>query len=69
MSPASDEALLARQSALQEEAAAVLAELGLAELVADVGLLLVTGSFVSGLMCWPELDVMVLVGAASRLRT
>jgi hypothetical protein len=39
-----------------------LAELGLAELAADIGPLLVTGSFVSGLMCWPELDVMVLVG-------
>jgi hypothetical protein len=63
MSQASDEELLGRQSALQEEAAALLAELGLTELVADIGPLLVTGSFVSGLMCWPELDVMVLVGA------
>ena len=62
MSPVSDEELLARQSALQEEATAVLAELGLVELVAGIGPLLVTGSFVSGLMCWPELDVMVLVG-------
>ena len=62
MSSASDEELLAQESALQEEAAALLAELGLAELVADVGPLLVTGSFVSGLMCWPELDVMVLAG-------
>lgn len=62
MSPTSDEELLARESALQEEAAALLAELGLAELVADIGPLLVTGSFVSGLMCWPELDVMVLAG-------
>jgi hypothetical protein len=63
MSSASDEELLARQSALQEEAGEVLAELGLAALVADIGPLLVTGSFVSGLMCWPELDVMVLVGS------
>ena len=59
----SDEELLARQSALQEEAREVLAGLDLAALVADIGPLLVTGSFVSGLMCWPELDVMVLVGS------
>jgi hypothetical protein len=62
MSPASDEELLARQSSLQDEAREVLAELDLAALVADAGPLLVTGSFVSGLMCWRELDVMVLVG-------
>jgi hypothetical protein len=60
---ASDEELLARQSALQEEARQVLAELDLAALVADIGPLLVAGSFVSGLMCWRELDVMVLAGA------
>ena len=47
MSPASDEDLLARQSALQDEAREMLAELDLAALVADVGPLLVTGSFVS----------------------
>ena len=62
MPPASDEELLARQSALHEEARKVLAELDLAALVADIGPLLVTGSFVSGLMCWRELDVMVLAG-------
>jgi hypothetical protein len=62
MSPASDEDLLARQSALQAEAREVLAGLDLAALAADVGPLLVTGSFVSGLMCWRELDVMVLAG-------
>lgn len=60
----SDEELLARQSALQDEAMEVLAGLGVAALVADVGPLQVTGSFVSGLMCWPELDVMVLVGGS-----
>ena len=60
MSPASDEDLLARQTALQEEARQVLAELDLAALVADIGPLLLAGSFVSGLMCWRELDVMVL---------
>ena len=48
--------------ALQAEAGEVLAGLNLAALVADIGPLLVTGSFVSGLMAWPELDVMVLVG-------
>jgi hypothetical protein len=40
----------------------VLARLDLDALVADVGPLLVTGSFVSGLMSWPEVDVMVLAG-------
>lgn len=62
MSSASDEDLLARQSTLQEEARDLLAELDLAALVADIGPLLVTGSFVSGLMCWREVDVMVLAG-------
>jgi len=63
MRPASDEELLARQSALQQEARGVLAGLGLSALVAGIGPLLVTGSFVSGLMCWRELDVMVAAGA------
>jgi len=40
----------------------MLAWLDLAALTGDVGPLLVTGSFVSGLMCWRELDVMVLAG-------
>ena len=62
MLPASDEDLLARQAALQEEARQVLAELDLAALVADIGPLLLAGSFVSGLLCWRELDVMVLAG-------
>jgi hypothetical protein len=60
--PASDEELLARQSALQTEARQVLAELDLAALVADIGPLLLAGSFVSGLMCWRDLDVGVLAG-------
>jgi hypothetical protein len=62
MSPASDEDLLARQSALQAEAWMVLDELDLAALVAGIGPLLLAGSFVSGLMCWRELDAMVLAG-------
>ena len=62
MSLASDADLLARQSVLQDEAREVLAGLDLAALVAGIGPLEVTGSFVSGLMCWRELDVMVLAG-------
>jgi hypothetical protein len=62
MLPVSDDELLARQSALQAEAREVLAELSLATLFADIGPLLVTGSFVSALMCWREIDVMVLAG-------
>ena len=69
MSPASDEDLLAQQTALQEEARQVLAELDLAALVADIGPLLLAGSFVSGLMCWRELDVMVLAGGDFSPRT
>ncbi|HEX6526403.1 MAG TPA: hypothetical protein VF070_41275 [Streptosporangiaceae bacterium] len=63
MSPTFEEELLARQAALQDEAREMLATLDLAALVADIGPLLVTGSFVSGLMCWRELDVMVYVGS------
>lgn len=63
MLSASGEQLLTRQSALQDEARVVLAELDLAALVADIGPLLLTGSVVSGLMCLPELDVTVLVGS------
>jgi hypothetical protein len=54
----SDEELLERQSALQAEAGALLAELR-----AVVGPLAATGSSVSGLMAWRDLDVMRLVGA------
>lgn len=61
-SAVTDEDLLARQAALQDRAREVLAALDLGALTADAGPLLVTGSFVSGLMCWPEVDVMVLVG-------
>ena len=54
MSAVTDEDLLARQAALQDRAREVLAGLDLAALIAGAGPLLVTGSFVSGLMCWPE---------------
>jgi hypothetical protein len=62
MSAVTDEDLLARQDALQEQGREMLARLDLDALVADVGPLLVTGSFVSGLMSWREVDVMVLAG-------
>ena len=59
---ASDADLLARQAALQAEAAELLAGLDLAALVADIGPLLLAGSVVSGLMGWREIDVMLLAG-------
>jgi hypothetical protein len=54
----SDDALLARQSDLQTEAAGLLAELA-----GVLGPLAPTGSFVSGLMAWRDLDVMRQVAA------
>jgi hypothetical protein len=60
--PAPDAELLARQAALQAEAANLLAGPNLAALVADIGPLLLAGSVVSGLMAWPEIDVMLLAG-------
>jgi hypothetical protein len=64
LSHASDDDLSIRQAALQAEAAEVLAELDLAAILADIGPVHLTGSYVSGLMCWPDLDVMAHVGAA-----
>ncbi len=58
-----DESLLARQAALQDEAEHVLAGLDLVALLGDTGPVLLCGSYVSGLMCWPEIDVMVHAGA------
>jgi hypothetical protein len=40
----------------------VLAELDLDQLFADVGPVLVVGSYLSGLMCWRDLDVCLLAG-------
>jgi hypothetical protein len=54
---AGDQELLARQAALQAEAAEVLAELDRGTLFGDVGPVLVVGSSISGLMCWRDLDV------------
>jgi hypothetical protein len=59
---ASDGDLLARQSALQAEGGEVLADLHRSGLFDEVGPPLLTGSYVSGLMCWRDLDVMVLGG-------
>ena len=60
--PPGDHELAARQSALQVEAGELLDELGRSGIFSDIGPLEVTGSYISGLMCWRELDVMVLVG-------
>jgi hypothetical protein len=53
----SDDELLARQAAIQAEAAALLTEL-----TAALGPLALAGSYVSGLMAWRDLDIMRLVG-------
>jgi hypothetical protein len=58
----SDEALDTRQARLQAEAADVLATLHRAELFDGLGPPRLAGSVVSGLMCWRDLDVMVLAG-------
>jgi hypothetical protein len=50
--PAGDQELLERQEALQAEAGRVLAELDLSGLFADVGPVLLVGSYLSGLMVW-----------------
>ena len=60
--PASDEELHARQASLQAEAGEVLAELDRYGLFDSVGPPLLAGSYVSGLMCWRDLDMMVLGG-------
>jgi len=56
----SDAELIARQASLQAEAAEVLATLG--PLFEGLGPPMPTGSFVSGLMVWRDLDLMVLGG-------
>jgi hypothetical protein len=60
--PASDDELAARQSALHAEATALLDELARSGVFSDIGPLEVTGSYVSELMCWRELDLGLLVG-------
>jgi hypothetical protein len=60
--PATDGDLWSRQEALQAEASEVLAGLDLTARLAPLGPVLLAGSYVSGLMCWRDLDVMVHVG-------
>ena len=55
-----DSELIEQQAALQAGGAEVLTSIG--TLFAGVGPPITTGSYVSGLMAWPELDVMVLGG-------
>jgi hypothetical protein len=57
-----DQDLLARQDLLQAEARDLLARF--AGVLAPLGPLCPTGSFVSGLMAWRDLDVMALGGPA-----
>jgi hypothetical protein len=56
----SDDELARRQDALQAEAAQLLARTGLVDLLETAGEVLLTGSFVSGLMTWREIDIMLL---------
>ena len=60
--PASDEELAARQSALHAAADELLDELDQSRVFADLGPLRITGSYISELMCWRDLDVGLLVG-------
>jgi hypothetical protein len=62
LTSAGDRELLSRQAALQAEGADVLVGLDLGSLFRDVGPVLVVGSYVSGLMCWRDLDVCLLAG-------
>lgn len=62
MTPTSDAELLARQAALQAEAAGLLADPDLTERLEAAGRLTPAGSYVSGLMCWRDLDLMAHVG-------
>jgi hypothetical protein len=64
--PAADDVLAARQSALRAEAAELLEELDRSRVFTGLEPLAVTGSYVSELMCWRDLDVMLLVGADYR---
>lgn len=57
-----DDELFSRQDALQAEGALVLGELDAAWAGFGMGALLPTGSYVSGLMSWRDLDVMVHAG-------
>ena len=61
--PAADEELAARQSALQAGGGrAPSTSWTRREIFTDIGPLEVTGSYISNLMCWRDLDVGLLVG-------
>jgi hypothetical protein len=60
---ASDDELSARQTLLRQEAAALLEELDRSGILAELGPLALAGSYLSELMSWRDLDVMLLVGA------
>jgi hypothetical protein len=60
--PASDEELWTRQAVLHAGAEQILDELTRAGLFDELGPPLPAGSYVSGLMCWRDLDLMTLVG-------
>jgi hypothetical protein len=60
---AGDDELSARQSLLRQEAAALLEELDRSGILAEIGPLALAGSYVSELMSWRDLDVMLRVGA------
>jgi len=62
MHSVSDDELEQLQAALQDEAATILTEFDESGVFADLGPLLPTGSYVSSLMTWPEIDVMLLCG-------
>jgi hypothetical protein len=59
MSAESSASLVERQAALQREAAEVLRDLRVEETLGAVGRTVAVGSFVSGLMVWRDLDVVV----------
>ncbi|GAA2758905.1 hypothetical protein [Actinopolymorpha rutila] len=57
------EELERRQAALRSDAATILAELDTSGVFERLGTILPTGSYVSGLMTWPEIDIMLAVGS------
>ena len=61
---ATDEELRQRVTTLHEVASVLLADLDSARVLAGLGPVHLTGSYVSDLMNWRDLDVMVHVGAA-----
>jgi hypothetical protein len=56
VAPVDDDALLVRQADLQRDAATVVRELGLIEMLGHAGRVLQLGSAVTGLMVWRDVD-------------